>query len=114
MQPPPTREQLSNLDPRFIYKILTTQQHEKAVAEDVFHGSEDDLRDGFIHFSAASQVVGTLEKHFADVDGLVMLTVIPDLIGSTLKWEASRGGEDFPHLYGELPMSAVKQAVALS
>ena len=71
------------------------------------------MRDGFIHFSDAQQVAGTLDKHFAGRDSLVLACVDTAPLGDDLKWEVSRGGKAFPHLYAELPMSAVVAAMAI-
>lgn len=66
-----------------------------------------DLADGYIHLSAIDQLQGTLDKHFAEQVGLVIAEVDLASLGATVKWEASRGGALFPHIYGPLPMSAV-------
>ena len=73
----------------------------------VFRGSEVDRRDGFIHFSSAAQVAETAAKHFAGQDDLLLVRVDATPLGNRLKWEPSRGGALFPHLYGNLLMSAV-------
>ena len=72
-----------------------------------YRGSADDRRDGFIHFSTAAQVAGTVAKHFAGQTGLFLIAVDADALGEALKWEPSRGGALFPHLYGELDIGAV-------
>ena len=90
-----------------VYKILTKAALEEAEREGQFAGSPDDLRDGFIHLSAAHQLEGTLAKHFAGKDGLVLVAVDAARLGPHLKWEASRGGTLFPHLYAALDLSAV-------
>lgn len=74
----------------------------------------DDARDGYIHLSAADQVAGTLAKHFAAYDQLVLLTVDAHALGEALHWERSRGGALFPHLYGLLPLNAVQEATPLT
>jgi uncharacterized protein (DUF952 family) len=86
----------------FVYKILTNEQWETLKHEGSFVGSPDDLRDGFIHLSLPSQVVGTLEKHFSGQEGLVLLKLHAGRLGAGLRVEKSRGGQDFPHLYREL------------
>jgi len=86
-----------------IYKICPRAEWEAASAAGVYRGSADDLRDGFIHFSRKDQVDGTLRKHFAGQHDLVLVSVEADALGEALKFEPSRGGELFPHLYGELP-----------
>lgn len=82
---------------------------EWADAQTVGHyaGSSQDKADGFIHFSNAAQLPGSAAKHRAGQPGLVLLTVDPDRLGPALKWEPSRGGQLFPHLYGPLPLDAV-------
>ena len=72
-----------------------------------------DHRDGFIHFSTAAQAAETAAKHFAGQRDLVLLTVDAALLGDRLKWEPSRGGALFPHLYGELALTAVRAGVPL-
>jgi uncharacterized protein (DUF952 family) len=89
-----------------IYKICPTPIWEKACADGCYIGSTDDRRDGFIHFSAVSQIYGTLEKHFKGQSDLLLIGVNPAQLGQALKWEPSRGGQLFPHLYGKLPISA--------
>jgi uncharacterized protein (DUF952 family) len=97
-----------------IYKICTASEWRTAKAAGAFAGSPDDARDGFIHLSAEDQVTGTLERHFRDRADLVILAVDPARLSEDmLKWEASRGGALFPHLYGPLPVSAVRSAERL-
>jgi uncharacterized protein (DUF952 family) len=74
----------------------------------VFHGAPVDLDDGYIHLSAADQLQGTLDKHFAGQSDLVIAEVDLAALGETVKWEVSRGGALFPHIYGPLPMAAVR------
>ena len=90
-----------------IYKILRTAEWHDAERDGVFRGSPDDKRDGFIHFSTAEQTLGTYEKYFSGVPGLVVAAIDANALGPALKWEPSRGGALFPHLYGDLPLSAV-------
>jgi uncharacterized protein (DUF952 family) len=73
----------------------------------VFRGSEVDRRDGFIHFSTAAQVAETAAKHFAGQSDLLLVRVDSAKLGSRLKWEPSRGGMLFPHLYGDLDLTVV-------
>jgi beta-hydroxylase len=93
--------------PAIAYKILTADQWAQFQADGVFHGAPVDLADGYIHLSAAEQVQGTLDKHFAGQSGLVIAEIDLALLGDTVKWEVSRGGALFPHIYGPLPMAAV-------
>jgi uncharacterized protein (DUF952 family) len=90
-----------------IYKIARVGEWEEAVQNGVFIGSADDKRDGFIHLSTATQVRGTCDKYFAAEDRFFLLAVDPDRLGPALKWEPSRGGENFPHLYGMLPLASI-------
>jgi len=90
-----------------IYKICPVQLWRAAERAGVFRGSEVDRRDGFIHFSNAAQVVETAEKHFAGQSGLLLLRIDSAKLGDRLKWEPSRGGALFPHLYGDLDLMAV-------
>ncbi len=92
---------------KIIYKICTQIEWEKAQTLGLFVGSEDDLRDGFIHFSTAEQIAGTLAKHFTGQVGLILMAVDASAFGSQLKWEPSRDGALFPHLYGVLPLEKV-------
>lgn len=90
-----------------IYKICPASAWREAERQGAYRGSADDLRDGFIHFSTAAQVPGTAAKHFAGQRGLFLVAVDADGLGHALKWEPSRGGDLFPHLYGELDPGAV-------
>ena len=93
-----------------VYKLLDGAAWDAARAEGVFTGSPVDRRDGFIHFSSASQVQETARLHFHGQAGLVLLAVDAERLGGALKWEPSRGGALFPHLYGVLPIDAVSAA----
>jgi len=88
------------------YKVLTGAQFAALQAGD-FAGAPVDVADGFVHLSTAAQLAGTLEKHFAGQAGLVVAAVDLDRLGDAVRWEVSRGGEMFPHLYGRLSMDAV-------
>jgi len=90
-----------------IYKICPAALWRDAERAGAFRGSPADLRDGFVHFSTAAQLVETAEKHFAGERDLVLVAVDVAVLGDALKWEPSRGGALFPHLYGDLPLSAV-------
>ena len=92
-----------------IYKICSAAGWREAERHGVYRGSADDSRDGFIHFSTAAQVAETAAKHFAGQSGLCLIAIDADALGDALKWEPSRGGQLFPHLYGELkPASALR------
>jgi uncharacterized protein (DUF952 family) len=92
-----------------IYKICPRAEWEAALVNGVYAGSEVDRRDGFIHFSTAAQVDETLRRHFAGQSDLVLVGVDPALLGAALRFEASRGGALFPHLYGVLPVSLARE-----
>ncbi|SNS68930.1 Predicted acetyltransferase [Asanoa hainanensis] len=96
-----------------IYKLLATAEWRAAEAAGVYAGSDFDRGDGFIHFSGADQVVETAARVFAGQTGLTMLAVDPDVLGDDLRWEASRGGALFPHLYAPMPLTAVVAVIAL-
>ena len=92
-----------------LYKILPAALWRDAEHAGRFGGSEVDRKDGFIHFSTAAQVAETAAKHFAGQDNLLLVRVDAGALGAALKWEPSRGGALFPHLYGELDLRAVRQ-----
>ena len=94
-----------------IYKIMPAADWAAAKAAGAYTGSADDVRDGFIHFSTREQVAGTLARHFAGQQDLVLVTVDPEQLGTALVWEPSRGGALFPHLYDVLPVSAAVEVV---
>ena len=89
------------------FKILTAEQWVGFQADGRFEGSPVDRADGFIHLSAADQVDGTLARHFAGQAGLVLAEVDLVALGDAVRWEESRGGALFPHIYGALPLAAV-------
>ncbi len=90
-----------------LYKILDRAAWEAAGRAGVYHGSDVDLADGFIHFSTASQAEETARRHFHGQDDLLVLAVEADTLGEALRWEPSRGGALFPHLHGPLPCHLV-------
>jgi len=96
-----------------IYKICPAPLWEQARRLGSFRGSPDDRRDGFIHFSTASQVAETASRHFAGQSDLLLVRVDSDHLGDKLKWEPSRGGAYFPHLYGDLDLAAVRDVKPL-
>jgi uncharacterized protein (DUF952 family) len=89
-----------------IYKIAAADEWRRAEAAGLYLGSADDLRDGFIHFSTASQVRVTAARHYAGRGGLVLIAFDATVLGPGLRREPSRGGELFPHLYGPLDPKA--------
>lgn len=95
---------------RFAYKIFTQAEFKVFQRDGSFAGSPADLADGFIHMSTASQLDGTLDRHYKDHSNLILAAVDLAALGNSLRWEESRGGQLFPHLYGSLPMAAVSGA----
>ena len=110
-----------------VYKLITAAEWEAAWAEGVYRGSAQDQQDGFIHLSTAAQIAETARKHYSGVPDLVLLAIDTDMIeklnapeyegmagkqseGSPLRWEPSRCGDLFPHLYALLPSAAVQSA----
>jgi uncharacterized protein (DUF952 family) len=90
-----------------IYKICPAARWRDAEVAGRFDGAPIDLADGYIHFSTAAQVAETAARHFANVDDLILIAVDDAQLGSALRFERSRGGDLFPHLYASLPLSAV-------
>jgi uncharacterized protein (DUF952 family) len=95
------------------YKVLLASELQQMQRDGVFRGSPADTADGYIHLSSATQVAATLDKHFSKVDGLVLAAVNLSRLGDAVRWEPSRGGQLFPHLYGILPVGAVVSVAAL-
>jgi uncharacterized protein (DUF952 family) len=85
-----------------VYKLLDRAEWDAAQVTGVFTGSSIDLADGYIHLSSATQAQETARLHFHGRETLVLVAVEAESLGEALKWEASRGGDLFPHLYGPL------------
>jgi len=98
---------------RLIYHICQIEDWDSAKTSGIYRGSSQDQKDGFIHFSTGLQVVGSAAKHRAGQDNLILLEVDSQKLGSALKWELSRNEEEFPHLYDNLPVSAVNRSFML-
>lgn len=96
-----------------IIKLLRAAEWAQFQADGVFAGSPDDLRDGYIHLSTPEQMPGTAAKYFAGEVGAAALTLNADTLGDHLRWEASRGGQLFPHLYRPLRLAEVIEAKLL-
>ena len=96
-----------------IFKIFRAGEWAEFDAAGVTTGAPIDVADGYVHFSTADQAAETAAKHFAGEDGLVLLALEADALGPALKWELSRGGALFPHLYRELRMEDVLWSKAL-
>ncbi len=93
--------------PDLIYKILRQAEWLAAQVQGQLNGAPVDMADGFIHFSTAKQVRETAARHFSGETDLIVLAVDPAQLGQALRWEPSRGGDLFPHLYGPLPLDRV-------
>jgi uncharacterized protein (DUF952 family) len=113
----PTRCRLRKLPPAMaikpIYHVCKAAEWEAAGRGGRYAGSSQDKADGFIHFSTAEQVVASAAKHRAGQHDLVILEADAAALGPALRWEPSRGGQLFPHLYGPLPVKAVSRAAPL-
>jgi uncharacterized protein (DUF952 family) len=99
--------------PHHIYKVASREVYESSLEEGSFVGQPIDLKDGYIHFSTGPQLRETIRLYFAGLSGQVLFAVPVAPLGEELRWEASRGGDLFPHLYGELPMSRVSHMADL-
>lgn len=92
---------------QLIYKILSASLWDEAVRKGMFDGAGIDIADGYIHFSTAAQMRETAAKHFAGRTDLVLVAVEDTRLGTALKYEVSRGGDLFPHLYAALKVADV-------
>jgi uncharacterized protein (DUF952 family) len=97
---------MAEATPKLVYKILPERDWREAVSRGRYEGSADDTRDGFIHLSTREQLASTAAKHFQGQTGLVVVALDVGRLGSALRWEPSRGGELFPHLFASLDPSA--------
>src|SRR5690349_4479313 len=91
-----------------IYKICPALLWQEAESAGSFEGAPVDIQDGYIHFSTEKQVHETAKRHFADQNDLLLIAIDGDSLGKALRYEPSRGGDLFPHLYAPLPLSAVR------
>lgn len=98
---------------RVVYKVMSAAELQQMRRDGGFHGSAVDVADGFIHLSCGSQLAETLDKHFSGVDGLMLVAVDLLRLGDAVRWEPSRGGQLFPHIYSELPLGAVVAVAAV-
>lgn len=97
-----------------IFKICHAEEWAAAEAVGVYHGTSKDRQDGFLHFSRFEQLDGTLRRHYANENDLVLVAVEDSLLGENLKQEPARDGSLFPHLYAPLPVSAVRWIAPLA
>lgn len=95
-----------------VFKILRCEEWQALKTHKIFSGSPHDLRDGFIHLCAPHQLAGTLAKHFSKVSNIVLARFDIDQLEG-VKWEVSRDGEKFPHIYGTLPLCALQDHMNL-
>ena len=96
-----------------VYKIARKTEWHEAERAGVFTGSPDDRRDGFIHLSSAEQVRATCAVHFAEEGDLLLVAIEAERLGEALKWEVSRNGKKFPHLYGPLRLADIQSVLAI-
>ena len=99
---------------RTVFKIVDERAWAEACRAGAYLGSTADRRDGFIHLSLGRQVRGTVRQHFSGATGLLLVAFDAEELGEALKWEASRGGELFPHYYAPLPTAAALWTKALA
>ena len=92
--------------PLVAYKVLTADQM-RALEADTFAGAPVDLADGYIHLSTRGQLTETVDRYFAGQSDLWVAAIDLDALGDDVKWEESRGGQLFPHIYGALPLEVV-------
>lgn len=97
-----------------IYKVMSASDFAELQKTDQYIGSAHDQRDGFIHFSTLLQLPGTLAKHYAHQDDLVLLAVSTDTLGTALRWEKSRNDDLFPHVYGPMDTTRFKMLGAIT
>lgn len=99
--------------PAVAFKVLTADQMDTLLRDRVFRGAPVDLADGYIHLSTADQVTGTVDKHFAGQQGLHVVAVDLAALGDAVRWESSRGGALFPHVYADLPLEVCTARIPL-
>ncbi len=92
--------------PAIAYKVLTADQM-RALEADRFEGAPIDIADGYIHLSTKDQLTETVDRHFAGQSDLWVAAIDLDALGKTVRWEESRGGAQFPHIYGPMPLETV-------
>jgi uncharacterized protein (DUF952 family) len=92
---------------RIAYKVMLTTEMEQMRRDGLFRGSSADIAGGYIHLSCGSQLIATLDKHYCGVSGLMLAAVDLSRLGNAVRWEPSRSGQLFPHIYGVLPIHAL-------
>ena len=93
------------------FKILTADQWATLKRDGAFVGAAVDIADGYIHMSTSDQLEETLAKHFAGQANVMVVEIDLEALGDTVRWEVSRGDQLFPHVYGVLPIGAVRGTV---
>lgn len=96
-----------------IFKVVAATAWTIAEEQGEFRGAEIDIADGYIHFSNSDQVVDTVAKHFEGQHGLLLVAVKAEMLGEALRWEETRNGDSFPHLYGNLSLDCVESVTEL-
>ena len=96
-----------------IYHLARKHAWSAARGDSIYRGTAEDRIDGFIHFSTGSQVAQSAARHRAGEADLILVACDAEKLDGIVRWEPSRGGELFPHLYGDLPLAAVLSAVPL-
>ncbi len=104
---------MSPPESRRVFKVTTRTAWEDALKRGALAQSSEDVRDGFTHLSAKHQLAETLAKHFNAQTDLLLIELDAAVLGAALRWERSRGGDFFPHLYTPLPTSAARGVHAL-
>lgn len=107
------RATAGHLSSMLIFKIFRAEEWAQLQADGTTSGAPIDLADGFVHFSTGAQAAETAAKHFKGLDGLWLLALEADELGDALKWEVSRGGDKFPHLYRDMRLDEVLWAKPL-
>jgi beta-hydroxylase len=100
--------------PAVAYKLLALDDWAGSCADGAVRPSKADRADGFLHLSSGPQLQGTLEKHYASAAALVLAELDLDALGEAVRWEPSRGGALFPHVYGMAPLTAVRRVWGLA
>jgi uncharacterized protein (DUF952 family) len=98
----------------YVFHLARSADYDAARTLGFYRGSAEDAVDGYMHFSTAAQVRVSAARHRAGEAGLLLIAVDPAALGAAFKWEAARGGDLFPHLYGDLPLAAVAKAEPLA
>jgi uncharacterized protein (DUF952 family) len=101
-------------NPEFVYKIASHEAYRVFSKTGVFPGMPVDLKDGYVHFSTAAQLAETLRLYFAGEGNVIVFAVRTYDLGMALRWEPSRGGQLFPHLYGDLHIGALGQYATIA